>query len=133
MRNSDCGVQFLSIRYPERLAGADAVTSIGSKRDSYDNALSETINGLYKTQVTRRKAPWQCLEDVEFATLEWVHRFNNARLLESIRGIPPAEYEGLYWLGQAANDTVRLKESGLQWPGKFTRDVECPEHCVATS
>ena len=104
----------LSIRYTERLEEEGAVASVGSKGDSYDNALAETINGLYKTEVIRRKGPWRSLEDVEFATLQWVHWFNNHRLLEPIGDIPPAEYEGLYWLERAANDTVGLKESGLQ-------------------
>lgn len=114
VHHSDRGVQYLSIRYTERLAEAGAVASVGSRGDSYDNALAETINGLYKTEVIRRKGPWRSLEDVEFATLEWVHWFNNSRLLEPIGDIPPAEFEGLYWLEQAANDTVGLKESGLQ-------------------
>ncbi len=114
IHHSDRGVQYLSIRYSERLAEEGAVASVGSKGDSYDNALAETINGLYKTEVIRRKGPWRSLEDVEFATLQWVHWFNNHRLLEPIGDIPPAEFEGLYWLEQAANDTVGLKESGLQ-------------------
>ncbi len=114
VHHSDRGVQYLSIRYTERLEEEGAVASVGSKGDSYDNALAETINGLYKTEVIRRKGPWRGIEDVEFATLEWVHWFNNHRLLEPIGDIPPAEYEGLYWLERAANDTVGLKESGLQ-------------------
>jgi putative transposase len=113
IHHSDRGVQYLSIRYTERLAEAGAVASVGSKGDSYDNALAETINGLYKTEVIRRKGPWRSLEDVEFATLEWVHWFNNHRLLEPIGDIPPAEFEGLYWLERTANDTVGLNESGL--------------------
>jgi transposase InsO family protein len=114
VHHSDRGVQYLSIRYTERLEKAGAVASVGSKGDSYDNALAETINGLYKTEVIRRKGPWRSLEDVEFATLEWVHWFNNERLLEPIGDIPPVEFEGLYWLERAANDTVGVKESGLQ-------------------
>ncbi len=93
---------------------AGAVASVGSKEDPYDDALAETINGLYKTEVIRRKGPWRSLEDVEFATLEWVHWLNNHRMLEPIGDIPPAEFEGLYWLEQAANDTVGLKESSLR-------------------
>jgi transposase InsO family protein len=114
VHHSDRGVQYLSIRYTERLEEAGAVASVGSKGDSYDNALAETINGLYKTEVIRRKGPRRSLEDVEFATLEWVHWFNNERLLEPIGDIPPVESEGLYWLERAANDTVGVKESGLQ-------------------
>jgi len=113
IHHSDRGVQYLSIRYTERLEEAGAVASVGSKGDSYDNALAETINGLYKTEVIRRKGPWRSIEDVEFATLEWVHWFNNERLLEPIGDIPPAEFEGLYWLEKEANDRVGLKESSL--------------------
>ncbi len=105
--------QYLSIRYTERLEEAGAVASVGSKGDSYDNALAETINGLYKTEVIRRKGPWRNIDDVEYATLEWVDWFNNRRLLEPIGDIPSAEFEGLYWLEQAANDTVGHKESSL--------------------
>jgi transposase InsO family protein len=88
VHHSDRGVQYLSIRYTERLEEEGAVASVGSKGDSYDNALAETINGLYKTEVIRRKGPWRCLADVEFATLQWVHWFNNERLLEPIGGHP---------------------------------------------
>ena len=80
--------QYLSIRYSERLAEAGAVASVGSRVDSYDNALAETINGLYKTEVIRRRGPWKNIDDVEFATLEWVDWFNNRRLLEPIGDIP---------------------------------------------
>lgn len=113
VHHSDRGVQYLAIRYTERLAEAGAVASVGSKGDSYDNALAETINGLFKTEVIRRKGPWRSLEEVEFATLEWVHWFNSERLFEPIGDIPPVEFEGLYWLEREANDTVGLKESGL--------------------
>jgi len=113
IHHSDRGVQYLSIRYTERLAEAGAVASVGSKGDSYDNALAETINGLYKTEVIRRRGPWRNIDDVEFATLEWVDWFNNRRLLEPIGDMPPAEFEGLYWLEQAANDTVGVNESSL--------------------
>jgi putative transposase len=106
--------QYLSIRYTERLAEAGAVASVGSKGDSYDNALAETINGLYKTEVIRRRGPWKNIDDVEFATLEWVDWFNNRRLLEPIGDIPPAEYEMLYWTGSNGADTVGLTELSLQ-------------------
>ena len=89
------------------------MASVGSKGDSYDNALAETINGLFKTEVIRKRGPWRSIDDVEFATLEWVDWFNNRRLLEPIGDIPPVEFEELYWLGQAANDTVGLKEPSL--------------------
>ena len=81
----------------ERLAAAGLEPSVGSVGDSYDNALAETINGLYKTELIRRMGPWRSLEAVEFATLEWVDWFNNRRLLEPIGNIPPAEAEARYY------------------------------------
>ena len=113
VHHSDRGSQYLSIRYSERLAEAGAVASVGFRGDSYDNALAETINGLYKTEVIRRKGPWKNIDDVEFATLEWVDWFNNRRLLEPIGDIPPAEYEMLYWTGSDRTDTVGLTELSL--------------------
>jgi len=113
IHHSDRGCQYLSIRYTERLAEAGAVASVGSRGDSYDNALAETIIGLYKTEVIRRKGPWRTVDDVEYATLEWVDWFNNRRLLESIGDIPPAEYEALYWTGANKTDTVGLTQSSL--------------------
>ena len=89
----DQGVQYLSIRYKERLAGAGIDPSVGSVGDSYDNALAESVIGLFKTEVIRRRGPWRHLEAVEFATLEWVDWFNNRRLLEPIGNIPPVEFE----------------------------------------
>ena len=97
VHHSDRGVQYLAIRYTERLADAGIEASVGSVGDSYDNALAETINGLYKTEVIRRCGPWRHAEEVEFATLEWVDWFNNRRLLEPIGHIPPAEYEAAYY------------------------------------
>jgi transposase InsO family protein len=94
---SDRGSQYLSIRYTERLAEANIDASVGSVGDSYDNALAETINGLYKTEVIRNRSPWRNIDDVEFATLEWVDWFNNRRLLEPIGNIPPAEFEMAYY------------------------------------
>ena len=96
VHHSDRGVQYLSIRYTERLAEAGIEPSVGSVGDSYDNALAETIFGLYKTEVIRWQGPWRNLEEVEYATLEWVDRFNNRRLFGPIGGIPPAEFEALY-------------------------------------
>jgi putative transposase len=93
IHHSDRGVQYLSVRYTERLAEAGAVTSVGSKGDSYDNALAESVIGLYKTELVRRKGPWRELDDLEFATLEWVDWFNNRRLFGAIGYVPPAEYE----------------------------------------
>ena len=102
VHHSDRGVQYVSIRYTERLAEAGIEPSVGSVGDSYDNALAETINGLYKTEVIRRRGPWRQIEDVEFATLEWVDWFNNRRLLEPIGNIPPVEYEQAYYQGLEA-------------------------------
>ena len=96
VHHSDCGSQYLSIRYSERLADAGARPSVGSVGDSYDNALAETIIGLYKTEVIHRRGPWRNLEAVEYATLEWVDWFNHRRILEPIGNIPPAELEATY-------------------------------------
>ncbi len=95
VHHSDRGVQYLSIRSTERLAEAGIEPSVGSVGDSYDNALAETIFGLYKTEVIRPNGPWRSLEEVEFATLEWVDWFNNRRLLQPIGDIPPTEFEAL--------------------------------------
>jgi putative transposase len=89
--------QYVSICYSERLAEAGIEPSVGSKGDSYDNALAETINGLYKAEMIHRRAPWKNRESVELATLEWVHWFNHQRLLEPIGYIPPAEAEANYY------------------------------------
>jgi putative transposase len=97
VHHSDRGVQYLSIKYTERLAAADIEPSVGSVGDSYDNALAETINGLYKAEVIHRRGPWRSFEAVEFATLEWVDWFNNRRLLAPIGNIPPAEAEAAYY------------------------------------
>lgn len=96
VHHSDRGSQYVSIRYTERLAEAGIEPSVGSVGDSYDNALAETINGLFKAEVIHRRGPWRSLEAVEFATLEWVDWFNNRRLLEPIGNIPPAEAEAAY-------------------------------------
>ncbi|WP_095204622.1 IS3 family transposase [Mesorhizobium carmichaelinearum] len=97
IQHSDRGSQYVSIRYTERLAEAGVEPSVGSVGDSYDNALAETINGLYKAEVIHRRGPWRNFEAVEFATLEWVDWFNNRRLLEPIGNIPPAEAEERYY------------------------------------
>ena len=96
IHHSDRGCQYLSIRYTERLAEAGVESSVGSTGDSYDNALAETINGLYKTEVIRRR-PWRTIDAVEYATLEWVDWFNHRRLLEPIGNVPPAELEAAYY------------------------------------
>ena len=100
VHHSDRGVQYLSIRYTERLLEAGIESSVGSVGDSYDNALAETIIGLFKTEVIRRCGPWRNVEHVEFATLEWVDWFNNRRLLEPIGNIPPVEFEQLHYYQQ---------------------------------
>jgi putative transposase len=102
IHHSDRGVQYLSIRYTERLAEAGIEPSVGSIGDSYDNALAESVIGLFKTEVIRRRGPWRSLEEVEFATLEWVAWFNHRRLLEPIGYVPPVEHEEAYYRRQAA-------------------------------
>ena len=97
IHHSDRGSQYLSIRYTERLAEAGVESSVGSTGDSFDNALAETINGLYKTEIIHRRGPWRTADDVEYATLEWVDWFNHRRLLEPIGNIPPAELEMAYY------------------------------------
>lgn len=97
VHHSDRGTQYLSMRYTERLAEAGIAPSVGSRGDSYDNALAESIIGLYKTEVIQLKGPWRHLEAVEFATLRWVDVFNNRRLLEPIGYVPPAEFEAQYY------------------------------------
>ena len=100
IHHSDQGVQYLSIRYTERLAEAGIEPSVGSKGDSYDNALAESVIGLFKTEVIRRRGPWRGVEDVEFAVLEWTAWFNNDRLLEPIGYVPPVEFEREYYRSQ---------------------------------
>jgi putative transposase len=97
VHHSDRGVQYVSIRYTERLAEAGIEPSVGSVGDSYDNALAETVHGLFKAEVIHRRGPWRNAEAVEFATLEWVDWFNHRRLLEPIGNIPPAEAEARYY------------------------------------
>ena len=101
MHHSDRGSQYVSIKYTERRAEAGIEPSVGSVGDSYDNALAETINGLYKAEVIHRRGPWRSYEAVEYATLEWVDWFNNRRLLEPIGNIPPAEAEAAYYAALA--------------------------------
>jgi len=102
VHHSDRGVQYLSIRYTERLAEAGVEPSVGSVGDSSDNALAESVIGLFKTEIIRRRGPWRNLDAVEFATLEWVDWFNNRRLLEPIGNIPPVEFEEAYYRHQEA-------------------------------
>ena len=101
IHHSDRGVQYLSIRYSERLKDAGVDASVGSTGDSYDNAMAETIIGLFKTEVIHARGPWRSLDAVEYATLEWVDWFNNRRLLEPIGYVPPAEFEAEYYRQQS--------------------------------
>jgi putative transposase len=96
IHHSDRGVQYLAIRYTERLAAAGVVPSVGSRGDSYDNALAESFNGLYKTELIRHGGPWRGLDDVEYATLEYVDWFNHRRLHGELGMLPPAEFEAAY-------------------------------------
>jgi putative transposase len=102
VHHSDRGGQYLSIRYTDRLAAAGIKPSVGSTGDSYDNALAESVIGLFKTEEIRRRGPWKGLEDVEFATLEWVAWYNGSRLLEPLGYVPPAEFEQAYYRHQTA-------------------------------
>ena len=103
IHHSDRGVQYVSIRYTERLAEAGIEPSVGSVGDSYDNALAESVIGLYKTEVIQKLGPWRNRDSVEFATLNWVDWFNNRRLLEPIGYVPPAEFEALYYNAQTTS------------------------------
>jgi putative transposase len=102
VHHSDRGVQYLAIRYTERLAQEGAVTSVGSRGDSYDNALAETVMGLYKTELIHRRGPWRTAEQVELATAAWVDWWNQRRLHSAASNVPPAEYEQRYHDRQAA-------------------------------
>ena len=114
IHHSDRGGQYLAIRYTERLGEAGAVSSVGSKGDSYDNALAETIIGLYKTELIRRRGPWKGIDDVEYGTLEWVDWFNHRRLLEPIGDVPPAEFEDAYYRKEDSDDPATLRDPSLR-------------------
>jgi len=113
VHHSDAGGQYLSIRYTERLAEAGIEPSVGSVGDSYDNALAETIIGLYKTELIGQRGPWKGLDDVEYATLEWVDWFNHRRLLEPIGNIPPAQKEDTYYRQKSPTNPEGLKPTSL--------------------
>jgi putative transposase len=106
-------VQYVSIRYSERLADAGAVASVGSLGDSYDNAAAESLNGLYKTELIRRRGPWRSLDDVEYATLEWVDWYNQRRLHSSCCDTPPVEYEDLHYRQNTDATTIPPAEPSL--------------------
>ncbi len=111
IHHSDRGVQYLSIRYTERLADAGVVASVGSRGDSYDNALAESTIGLYKTELIHRRGPWKSVDDVEWATLTYVEWFNNRRLHGEIGMIPPAEYEDAHRRRQEAHQQERSSQT----------------------
>jgi putative transposase len=129
VHHSDRGCQYLSIRYTERLAEEGAVTSVGSRGDSYDNAMAESIIGLYKSELiyNETKGPWRTVEDVELATLGWVHWWNHQRLLEPIGNVPPVEFEA-EWLRARENQPTGspqsddLDEGGINTPGETMLD-----------
>jgi putative transposase len=103
VHDSDRGVQYLAIRYTERLADAGSVCSVGSRGDSYDNALAESVIGLYKTELIRKRGPWRSFEQLELATARWVEWYNQRRLHSSIGDVPPAEFESTYYRERTAS------------------------------
>jgi putative transposase len=132
VHHSDRGTQYLSMRYTDRLAEAGIEPSVGRRGDSYDNALAESVIGLFKTEVIQRKGPWRHLEAVEFATLTWVDWFNTRRLLEPIGYIPPAEYEALYYSEAGSRGGARrhprldneVDRNAAERPHDFLRTLE---------
>jgi transposase InsO family protein len=118
VHHSDRGTQYVSMRYTDRLAEVGIAPSVGSRGDSYDNALAESLIGLFKAEVIQRKGPWRHLEGVEFATLAWVDWFNTRRLLEPIGYVPPAEYEASYYLQLAGGGARRQPHSDHEINGK---------------
>jgi len=136
IHHSDRGSQYVSIRYTERLAEAGIEPSVGSRGDSYDNALAETINGLYKAELIHRRGPWKTRESVELATLQWVHWFNHVRLLEPNGYIPPAEAEAHYWRAARSKDrachfnlnqTASTKPWAVHWQNDADRIADLGE------
>ena len=120
VHHSDRGVQYLSIRYTERLAEAGIEPSVGSTGDSYDNAMAESVIGLFKTEVVRRLGPWKGVEDVEFATLDWVAWFNTKRLLEPLGDVPPVEFEEAFY-----------RQNGMPPENDFTGSTENDDRASA--
>ncbi len=113
IHHSDRGVQYVSIKYTERLAEAGIEPSVGSVGDSYDNALAETVIGLFKAEVIHRRGPWRSVEAVEFATLEWVDWFNNRRLHSELADVPPAEHEATHYRQITAPKVLEATEPSL--------------------
>lgn len=115
LHHSDRGSQYLSIKYTERLAETKIAPSVGSVEDSYDNALAETINRLFKADVIHHRGPWRSFDAVQYATFEWVDWFNNRRLLEPIGNIPPAEAEANYYAAMERSDlAAQLRQTSLR-------------------
>ena len=106
VHHSDRGVQYRAVRYTQRLAEADAVASVGSKGDSYDNAMAEAFNSLYKAELVRNKGPWRGIDDLEIATVEYIDWYNNRRLHGELGHVPPAEYEALHAMTQPVTATL---------------------------
>jgi transposase InsO family protein len=132
VHHSDRGTQYLSMRYTDRLAEAGIAPSVGSRGDSYDNALAESVIGLFKTEVIQRKGPWRHLEAVEFATLAWVDWFNTRRLLEPIGYVPPAEYEARYYALHAVIVESPARDPEFEPPGVARSDDREPGQPVAS-
>ncbi len=106
VHHSDRGVQYLAIRYTERLADAGAICSVGSRGDSYDNALAESVIGLFKTEVVKKQASWRSFEQLELATARWADWYNNRRLHSAIGDVPPAEFEAAYYANSTTVDAA---------------------------
>jgi len=144
IHHSDRGTQYVSMRYTDRLSEAGIAPSVGSRGDSYDNALAESIIGLFKTELIQRKGPWRHLEAVEFATLTWIDWFNNRRLLEPIGYVPPAEYEASYYQQLAGGGARRhphpdneIDGNAAEHPHDFLRtlrnEVRMPDQMTSSS
>jgi transposase InsO family protein len=132
VHHSDRGTQYLSMRYTDRLAEAGIAPSVGSRGDSYDNALAESVIGLFKTEVIQRKGPWRHVEMVEFATLHWVDWFNTRRLLEPIGYLPPAEYEARYYAARTESGESERPDPKIDRPGAARNDDRVPGRAVAS-
>jgi transposase InsO family protein len=124
IHHSDRGTQYVSMRYTDRLSEAGINPSVGSRGDSYDNALAESIIGLFKTEIIQRKGPWRHLEAVESATLTWVDWFNNRRLLEPIGYVPPAEYEAQYYARESGGGARRHPQSDHEIDGSAAEHLQ---------
>ena len=133
VHHSDRGVQYLSIRYTERLAEEGAVVSVGSRGDSYDNAMAESVIGLYKSELIHNetKGPWRTVDDVELGTLGWVHWWNHDRILEPIGNIPPAEFEALWRQARENRPTGATESAAIGRGGITTPDEAMPDDRLA--